>query len=328
MRKLMPRDAGGSFEVQEGSGPIRAMVSTGELLEIYKSDKTFRVETPETIDPDRTNPNAPFVVTLSHDVGTSNQIVTRVLLQADHILTANFLGPQEKKHAILRQLHGCKEHLLRCEAVMHRLRNKVNDLRGKSHQTDTGSSQVINTLPQVANLDEDCGTFLLEANRAIRIISGLPALFITLRKADKNFDHLRDRLSKTIGTNEPITKLVAAAAPSITRLVDMRNFFEHPAHRKTIIRNFHVLPDRIVSPPAWQISGDKPIPILKDMLDAIDLLVCVTEELLINLVIYHGRQRFLFTVQAVPADKVDREFPIKYQVTAFFRPSNPPPASS
>jgi hypothetical protein len=60
MRKSMPRDAGGSIEITEGTGPIRAMVSTGELLELYKVDKTFRVATPETIDPERTNPNAPF----------------------------------------------------------------------------------------------------------------------------------------------------------------------------------------------------------------------------------------------------------------------------
>jgi len=42
----MPRDAGGSFEITEGTGPIKAMISTGEVLEIYKVDKTFRVTTP------------------------------------------------------------------------------------------------------------------------------------------------------------------------------------------------------------------------------------------------------------------------------------------
>jgi hypothetical protein len=60
MRQPMPRDTGGSIEITEGTGPIPAMISTGELLEIFKVDKTFRVATPESIDPERTNPNAPF----------------------------------------------------------------------------------------------------------------------------------------------------------------------------------------------------------------------------------------------------------------------------
>jgi hypothetical protein len=50
-RVMLPRDQGGKFEITEGTGPIRAMISTGEHLEIYKVDKTFRVETPEKIDP-------------------------------------------------------------------------------------------------------------------------------------------------------------------------------------------------------------------------------------------------------------------------------------
>src|ERR1700722_15399021 len=112
MRERMPRDRGGSIEITEGTGPIRAMLSTGELLEIFKVDKTFRIETPETIDPERTNPNAPFAVRTVQNVGTSNRIVARVLLQGDQLL--NFvLMPQDQMSAIRKQLHECKDLLLR-----------------------------------------------------------------------------------------------------------------------------------------------------------------------------------------------------------------------
>ena len=40
----MPRDLGGSFEITEGTGPVKAMVSTGEVLEIYKVDKTVAIQ--------------------------------------------------------------------------------------------------------------------------------------------------------------------------------------------------------------------------------------------------------------------------------------------
>jgi len=316
----MPRDAGGSIEITEGTGPIRAMVSTGELLEIYKSDKTFRLETPETIDPARTNPNAPFVVTRVHDVGTSNRIVARVLLQADQILTSALVADQEKVNSVRKQLHACKEHLLRCEAVANHLRVKMDKVQERVNQLQSGNARLINPLPQVDGLEADCGTFLADVNRAVRMVSGLPSLFVPLEKPDNNFDHLQDRLVKEIGENEAVTQLVTAAAPDLRRLVDLRNYFEHPAQRKTVVRNFHVLPEGSVSQPTWNLSGDTPVSILKDMSDATDLLVCVTEELLINLVLYRGRDRFLFNVQETPDDQLDRDFPVKYRVLVFLKP--------
>ncbi|MEW4983922.1 MAG: hypothetical protein AB1Y26_11845 [Cycloclasticus sp.] len=58
---MLPRHAAGSFELKEGTGPITGMQSCGEFLEMYKVDKTFRVKSPESIDPEETNPNAMWI---------------------------------------------------------------------------------------------------------------------------------------------------------------------------------------------------------------------------------------------------------------------------
>jgi hypothetical protein len=318
----MPRDAGGSFEITEGTGPIRAMLSTGELLEVYKVDKTFRVATPETIDPARTNPNAPFVVSAVQDVGTSNRIVARVLLQGNEILNS-FLADEEKKNAIRRQLHRCKELLVCCETVANRVDHRIEEIEQGLKQTGIPirNGRVLNPLPQVENLEADCGTFLLEANRAIRVISGLPSLFMSLERADKNFDHLHERLSKAIGNDQDLTKFVATTAPVICRLADMRNYFEHPAERRTVVKNIHVLPNGALSSPIWFLSGESPMPIGKDMLALVYFLVRVSEEMLIHLVLYCGRERFAFHVQATPDEQMDPNFPVKYKVLMFFKPS-------
>ena len=44
------------------------MQSCGEFLEMYKVDKTFRVKSPESIDPEETNPNAMWVTSPTDDV--------------------------------------------------------------------------------------------------------------------------------------------------------------------------------------------------------------------------------------------------------------------
>lgn len=58
------RDSAGSFEFKEGTGPITGMCSLGDFLELYKVDATKQVRSPESIDPERTNPFAPWTTTV------------------------------------------------------------------------------------------------------------------------------------------------------------------------------------------------------------------------------------------------------------------------
>src|SRR5256885_2142638 len=100
-KKILPRHAAGSFELKEGTGPITAMCSCGSFLEIYKTDKTFRVQSPEGIDPEQTNPNALWVTTPVSDVGSQNPIISRILLQNNEILQgACFQHEVDKKEII------------------------------------------------------------------------------------------------------------------------------------------------------------------------------------------------------------------------------------
>src|SRR3972149_7992770 len=120
MNKKLPRHLAGSFELKEGTGPITAMCPCGEFLEIYKVDKTFRVKTPEAIDPEKMNPNAPWVASPVDDVGSSNPIVARVLLQGHEILNSAPFEGEVNKDAVTTHLHDCKESLVACEKTAKR----------------------------------------------------------------------------------------------------------------------------------------------------------------------------------------------------------------
>jgi hypothetical protein len=87
-RKYLPRDSAGSLELRGGTGGITAMCSCAEFLEVYKEDVTFRIRTPGSIDPGRTNPNARFVAAMTDSVGSSSPAVARILLQGRDILDA------------------------------------------------------------------------------------------------------------------------------------------------------------------------------------------------------------------------------------------------
>lgn len=104
--KNSPRYQAGGFELKDGTGPITGMQSYGNFLEIYKKDKTFRVQTPESLDPEETNENVPWVATPVADVGSANPIVSRVFIQACDILSAAILKSDVNKDDLIVELHS------------------------------------------------------------------------------------------------------------------------------------------------------------------------------------------------------------------------------
>ncbi len=64
------------------------MQPCGKFLEIYKIDKTFRVKSLESIDPEETNPNAMWITLLTDEVEIGKPIVAIGFLQNCEMLNA------------------------------------------------------------------------------------------------------------------------------------------------------------------------------------------------------------------------------------------------
>lgn len=162
MNKTTPRHSAGSFKLKEGTGPITTMCPCGEFLELYKIDKTFQIKTPKAIDPEETNPNAPWVVSPVSDVGSSNPVVARVLLQGYEILKTAIFDREVNKEAITKQLHCCKETLLACQNIAKRvgghIDSAIHDINERGVSTDN-HGRALNSFPQVPDLDTDCGHY-------------------------------------------------------------------------------------------------------------------------------------------------------------------------
>lgn len=314
----MPRHSAGSLELNEGTGPITALCPCGEFLEIYKLDKTFRVKTPEIIDPEEINPNMPFVASPVDDVGSSNPIIARVLLQGHEILKSATFESNVEKEAVTKHLHSCKESLVVCEKTAKRVKTQIDRI---IHEVNTNgistdkSGRAVNPFPQVQDLDSDCATFLIQANRAIKLICELPRFFLPLDKADSNFEYLGKRLATTVGSETPLTQFVMKNAGRIRYLIDLRNFHEHPKKKKTVVDNFRLMPDATIRVPMWYLSEQQPRPIKEEMFDMINFLIQVAEAMLIYLVMYSVSKQFPFIIEEIPEKDIDFKNPMKYRLT-------------
>lgn len=319
MRKSrLPRDSAGSLEFQAGTGCITAMCACDAFLEVFKEDVTFRVRTPESIDPDRTNPNAPFVAAVTDSVGSTSPAVARVLLQGRDILEVAIFGRGLDKPSVVHALHDAKEALVVCEKVAKRVATQVDAI---IQEIDTSGiprdshGHAFNPVPQVSDLDSEATSFLIHAKRAIQSICRLPSLFLQVPPKDSNFDALAKRLSKSIGADAHVTRFVVAKASGIRYLIDLRNNQEHPGAKRTVIQNFAVLPDGAISVPTWNVSGETPQPIREDMQAAAEFLVQVAEALLVHLVMHTVDRRVPYIIQKLDATQVNPKMPIEYRIS-------------
>lgn len=317
-KKVLPRHAAGSMELKEGTGPITAMCPCGKFLEIYKIDKTFRIQTPEGIDPDETNPNAPWVATPVDDIGTSNPIIARVLLQGNEILKSAMFERSIDKEAITKKLHSCKESLATCYKIANRVASNVDSVIKKVSADGIATDNQgrgLNPFPHVPELETECATYLVHANRVIKTICELPTLFLDLNGTDSNFDHLAKRLKRTLGEDANLTKFVDDNAIGVRYLIDLRNFHEHPKEKRTIIENFRLMPDMKIQVPMWNVTGDEPRPIREEMEVGVNFLVQMAEAMLIHLVMSSVVKTIPFIIEMVEESKIDPKNPIKYRLS-------------
>ncbi|MBV7569648.1 hypothetical protein [Pseudomonas sp. PDM27] len=324
--KNLPRHGPGSMELQGGTGPITTMCSCGSFLEIYKQDKTFRIQAPESIDPDETNPDAPWVASPVADVGSSNLTVARVLLQAREMLEAAIFDEELDREAVILHLHSCKETLLACERLATRLAERIDEIIKQITEQGIAKDnrgRGLNPFPQVQDLDLDCGAFLIQANRVIKLVCELPALFIKLGKTDSNFDHLSKRLSDVLGEASPASSFVRENSDGVRYLIELRNFHEHPPPKKkkktrTVIENFRVLPNGQIQTPAWHLEGQEtstPRPIKEEATRIVEFIRDTAEAMFIHLLMHRISKKLPYYIIEVPSNEVISTLPSRYRLS-------------
>ena len=307
------------MELTEGTGGILSMCPCDDFLEIYKEDVTFRFETPETIDPERTNPNAPFVAAVSDRVGCADPIVARVLLQGRDIVDSGFFAEPVDKKAVIRTLHGIKEALVAGRKAAVSVNASVNQIASVVEEKGIARDRPgrsLPSVPQVPDLDVLATQFLISAKRAIKGICALVPIFMDVERPDSNFDHLGDRLEKKLGLDAPIVRFVRDHAEGIRYLIELRNGQEHPQPGLTTrIDNVRIQPDGSARAPMWYRTGETPRPVHKEMVAGIDLLVEVSEWMLIFLVDERLDVRWPWAIEELDTKSINPKMPIRYRLT-------------
>ncbi len=290
-----------------------------DFLEVYKIDKTFRIYTPEALDPDETDPNMHWMSKPVANVGSANKIVARIFIQASEAIKNTPVADNINKDDILRCMHRCKEYLLICEYKKEFICKEVDRILQmfQKGQIKKEGNHFTN-FPQVDHLEEYCGIFLNNAKLSIQTLAELINAFYKTNFDGPKFDKVFKWSRTALKHNNDFVQFLKDIQPGLKYIVDLRNAQEHPKKdRKLVIENFTLKPGNEISLPLWYLTGEKPLAVHSDVTEIVDFLVVVIENTFLYCLMDNIDSSFPFIVRSIDDSALDPICPIKYRVEPY-----------
>lgn len=311
-----PRYQAGHVDLTQGSGPITKMCAMRDGLKVYKVDTTFRIKSPETLDPEEINPNMPWTASPVANVGSGNIVVARVFIQAYDAIQNKRLKSHINKDNALRIMRKCKENLLACEKSANTVNQQVNEIVERIQKKQVKRERnVYNPLPQVDNLEDSVGSFLRNAKQCIQNLANLVNVFYQTEFEGPRFDKVLKWASKGLRHNKPFQEFLSSCNTKLKFIADLRNAQEHPNEEKQLhIDNFKINPEGSFERPNWHITGASETDIALDMQGITMFLVEFSESLFLHCLIDNIETNLPYQVVEIPKNERDHNCPVRYHV--------------
>lgn len=311
-----PRDMAGNFRLPTPGG-ITGFVSGGDVLWVYQPDHTYRLRSPDIIDPERRNPNMRWAIEQALPYGSREQAVARLVIGTADMLNAVPTAPRLNHEDVNRLLVTLGSDVMAAQRACDELEQKVEEVRQRLGEPHGGRGHAA-FIPQVAALDEDATAFLIPARRSIKTLCSLTALFLGREDRDNNFEHLANRLTAEGLGDTPLVRYLRECESGVQTVLTLRNGQEHPnARARTVIDNVRLMPDDSVVMPTWRLEGTAPEPavsIVDSMRSILAFLIRIGEALFIHLMLHQADRRIANRLLEIPEGQRDPERPVRYRL--------------
>lgn len=316
--KSSRRDSAGSFTLPPGgTGPITEMCVLPDRMEMYTVDATFMMQTPETIDPLRTNPDALWVNAKVDDVGSASPSVSRTFIMASQVLKVADFEPPLDSASVLVQMHRIKSSLVLCERVAAQytsaLQAELDAVEATGYRLEP-SGRALERFPVLNDLEHRATTFLINAKRAIQEVCALVCLFWTLDNKHSKYHLLAKDIERRLGLDNPFAKFVNGYVDGVTKVVEMRNFQEHGTSEKRLhVENFRLMPSNQIRAPVWYVDGENPRDIASNMTSIANFLINLAEGVFVGCVDQRLSRRFPLCFELI--ETPDPVVPVRFRLT-------------
>lgn len=265
-KTTFPRDWAGSFTLPSTkSGEIAQLCGVKDFMEIYTAHETFKVQTPENVDPGRTNQNAPWVRVKTHDVGSGSPFVARTFITAHKMLKQSGALDEKRTAAALSLMHDLKETLLQCSTASEVFCSAVDEAMAAVDASGFRRIKGMNSLevfPTVHDINGKVTAFLISARRVITEICQIPPIFWKQGRPHSALEPLLEKeLGPRLESDHLLVRFLQGFVPGTKRIVDLRNGQEHSLTTRgprLELRNFEHVPNGQIRAPVWYLEGEEP----------------------------------------------------------------------
>lgn len=262
-----------------------------------------------------------FVLKQISDVGSSNPIVARLLLQFGEIIEFYNL-PKDVKDDIKDILHSdIQKRLLACDKILVELNNEINDVLKTINEggLKTQSQGRVLELPQIIRLEERLESYLYNAKSCLRDVLKIYNVVFDAGFNEARYDKAIVWASEKFGENDHLTNFLRADHDLwIHKIVKMRNAIEHPGGHSGHLNiiNFEVNLDNIetkILEPMWHLNDEVPTIIRHDLSAFTQNALELTEDVVISALEKKGKPP-MFELKEIPEDQRREEAPIRFKM--------------
>jgi hypothetical protein len=310
----------GSFKIPATKpGAIKLMCGLPGYMEIYTPHETFKIQTPESIDPNRTNPNAMWVNAKTHDVGCASPFIARTFVMASEVLRFCSYLPQPERDALMLRMHTIKETLLQCTTADNNYRDALaiedSAIEASEFRLAPGS-QSLEYFPVISDIEAKVTAFLVPARRVITEVCQIPGHFWKLSKQHSSLEHLLKKdMASILGSDHRLVEHLASFEEGVKRIIEFRNGQEHASTTtaKLHVKNYEMMATNQIRQPVWFLDGEEPDDIAAHMHAISEFLMRFAELTFVGCVDATLPEWPPMAFEAI--DPVDPECPTRYRLT-------------
>lgn len=237
------RDAAFRIDLPADCGGIKELKVINEHMYAIGANAIYEIILPDSIDPERTNPNVKGINRRILDIGLDSPIVARLLGQTFEF---SQIMPQEKLHKITLKAFELIPPMYQMATILISTYNELDEIvtdYNKKNKTEQFVS-----ISQISNLESSVRTFFLEAHKVLKSILELLNMTSGGEKT-KNFTEL----AKDSNDSNVISIINGYYASTLDVIWNLRNSIEHPSPNRFVkINNVTISANNKITEPTWE----------------------------------------------------------------------------
>lgn len=282
------RDEAGSFGLpEEEKGEIITMIDFGEFMEVYTEQSTYKLMTPDSIDPKREHQNVPWVYTKISDFGASNPLVANTVIMTDEFLRQLYSNEDINRIQIISKARDIKSVLLNYLLSLQSLIDNSNaEIKKFIENESVMNGKAHAYFPQLKGLDGYATDFLISAKRCIQEVSVMVSFFLPLKRKHGRIDKLLQEVKANNTEATTLINVLKEYLPMCEHIYSFRNAQEHAATTDTplIVNNFSFENGNELNAPKWGLQGQGLKYVYEEANEILSFLISFFEEVFLSCV--------------------------------------------